>query len=82
MSLKVPAQCKQLEEQFYRSKVHHLAVTSENVRRNIRKAKLNNFVLQNGFYCHVCRSSLCAISYQATMAKEKQFLHHYHVKNL
>ena len=32
-----------------------------------------NFVFQKAFYCHVCHRSLCVISYQATMAKERVF---------
>ena len=42
-----------------------LTVTSEDVSRNIRnvKLKLNNFVFQHAFYCHVCNCSLCAISH-------------------
>ena len=38
-----------------------LTVTSEDVCRNIRnvKLKLNNFVFQHVFYCHVCNCSLC-----------------------
>ena len=35
------------------------------VCRNIRnvKLKVNNFVFQHAFYCHVCNCSLCAISH-------------------
>ena len=38
-------------------------VTSEDVRRNIRNVKLNNFAFQYAFYCRVSHSSLWAISY-------------------
>ena len=31
-----------------------LTVTSEDVCRNIRNVKLNEFVFQHAFYCHVC----------------------------
>ena len=44
------------------------------LRKCIRTVKLNNFVFQHAFYCHVCHCSLCAISYLAMMAKEKEFL--------
>ena len=37
--------------------------TSEDVCRNIRNVKLNDFVFQHAFYCHVCHRSLSAISY-------------------
>ena len=33
------------------------------VRRNIRNVKLDDFVFQHAFYCHVCHCSLCTISY-------------------
>ena len=56
-------------------------VTSEDVCRNIRNVKLNNFVFQHAVFCHVCHCSLCVISYYATMAKEKEFLWYSFVRN-
>ena len=35
----------------------------EDVCRNIRNVKLNNFVFQHAVSCHVCHCSLCVISY-------------------
>ena len=38
-------------------------VTSEDVCRNLRNVKLNNFLFQHAVFCHVCHCSLCVISY-------------------
>ena len=37
-------------------------VTSEDVCRNLRNVKLNDYVFQHAFYCHVCHCSLCTIT--------------------
>ena len=34
---------------------------------NIRNVKLEDFVFQHAFYCHVCHCSLCTISHQTLL---------------